>query len=241
MKRHIRDAGSGIRLTLFVIALTCLFAGGLASAIFQPTTAAQDPSLQLNPKPGHSRSSSISQPSTSEDDLTQGLRPLAEDQSGRFSAMPNPSGHVIEVDGEQTVCRDATGQEASAMRLRDPEQRLRAITPKESAALSPAQSLAQSVDGMKIIMRGTQQLEQNPAAKAAFIRAAQRWESLLQSPITVMLDVDFGQTWFGVPYPNQAMLGATYLQQVGGNNTYAELRSSLIIHASSAQEAALYN
>ncbi|MGH9935505.1 MAG: NF038122 family metalloprotease, partial [Blastocatellia bacterium] len=200
MKNHIRYAGSGIKLTLLLTALGCLFAGGLASVIFQPTTAAQDASARLNPKP--------------------------------YASL-----QVIESFGEQTVCRDATEEEARAIEWRDPEQRLLAINHEESATLSPAQSQ----DGLKIILRGTQQLEQNPAAKAAFIRAAQRWEALIQSPITMVIDVDYGPTWFGVSYPDQAMLGATYVQRVGADNMYAELRSSLIIHASSAQEAALYN
>jgi hypothetical protein len=238
MKRHPRYAGSGVKLTLLSIALGCLLAGGLAGAIFQPSSAAQDDSLRLNPKSGHSSPNSISRASTSEGDRTQALRPLAEDQSERFSALPYLSGHVIEVDGDQTVCRDATEEEARAIGQRDPEQRLRAINHEESAALSPAQSQ----DGLKIILRATQQLEQNPAAKAAFIRAAQRWEAVIQSPITVVIDVDYGPTWFGsVPYPDPAMLGATYVQRIGADNMYAELRSSLLIHASSAQEAALYN
>ncbi|MGH9936531.1 MAG: NF038122 family metalloprotease, partial [Blastocatellia bacterium] len=239
MKGHTRYTLSGIRLTLLSIAFGCLLAGGLASIIFQPTSAAQDGSLRLNPKPGHLSPDSISQTSTSEDDLTGALHPLAEDQSEQFSASPHPDVYVIESDGWQTLCRDATSEEARALMGRDPEQPLRAINDEETSALSPEQSAAQSTDGLKIILRGTQQLEQNPAAKAAFIRAAQKWEAVIQSPITVVIDVDFGPTWFGQPFSGE--LGVTDAQDIGNSAGYPSVRSALIARASNAQEAALYN
>ncbi len=239
MKRHTRYTGSGIKLTLILIALGCLLAVGLASAIFQPTSAAQDDSLRLDPKSGHSTPESVSPPATFGEDLTQALHSLAADQSGKFSASPHPEGHVIESDGWQTVCRDANEEEARAMRQRDPESPLRAINDEESYALSQGQSPSQSVDGLKIILRGTPQLEQNPAAKAAFIRAAQRWEAVIQSPITVVIDVDYGPTWFGESFGQS--LGLTDVQRIGSNASYAGFRSALIGRASNAQEAALYN
>jgi uncharacterized protein (TIGR03437 family) len=235
MKRHKRYAGSGIKLALLLIALGCLLAGGLASAIFQPTSAAQDDSLQLDPKSRHSAPDSVSPPATFVADLTQALHPLAKDQSGKFSASPHPVGHVIESDGGQIVCRDATEEETRVMRQRDPEPQLRAINHEESSALSPAQSQ----DGMKIILRGTPQLEQTPAAKAAFIRAAQRWEAVIQSPITVVIDVDYGPTRFGEPFGQ--VLGSTDVQWIGSNTAYPGLRSALIGRASNAQEVSLYN
>ncbi|MGH9850823.1 MAG: NF038122 family metalloprotease, partial [Blastocatellia bacterium] len=239
MKRHTRYAGSGIKLTLLLIALGCLLAGGLASAIFQPTSAAQDDSLRLNPKTGHSTPDSVSRSTTFVEDMTKAMHPLAEDQSGKFFASPYPSGHVIELDGDGTVCRDATEEEARAMQQRDPEPQLRAINDEESSALSRAQSPSQSVDGLKIILRGTPQLEQNPAAKVAFIRAAQRWEAVIQSPITLVIDVDFGPTRFGQPYSGE--LGSTGTQEIGSDTGYPSFRTALIGRASSAQESALYN
>src|SRR5262249_46643879 len=115
------------------------------------------------------------------------------------------------------------------------EQQPRAINHEESTALPSAQS----ADGMKIILRGTPQLEQFPAAKAAFIRAAQRWEAGIQSPITVIIDVDFGPTRVGEPFPPN-IIGNTDPQEIGGN-VYPAARSALIGRASNAQEAALYN
>ncbi len=235
MKYHTPYAGSGIRLALLLIALGCLLAGGLASAIFQPSSAAQDASMQLNPKPGHSSPNSISRTLPPQDDLTHALHPLADNQSEQFYALPYPTGQVIESENGQIVCRDATEEEARAMQQRDPEQQLRAINDEETSALSRAQSQ----NGLKIILRGTPQLEQTPAAKAAFIRAAQRWEALIQSPITVVIDVDFGPTRFGQPYDGE--YGSTQVQNIGSNTAYPNVRSALIGRASNAQEAALYN
>src|SRR5262245_28779911 len=235
MNRHTRRAVPGVRLTLLLITLGCLLAGSLAGAIFQPSSAAQDDSLRLNPKPGHSAPDANSQPEIYDGDLTQALHPLANSQSEQFSARPNPGGYVIEWDGGQIACRDATEEEARAMRRRAPEEQPRAINHEESTALSSAQS----ADGMKIILRGTPQLEQFPAAKAAFIRAAQRWEAVIQSPITVIIDVDFGPTRFGEAFPPN-VIGNTDSQDIGGN-VYPGARTALIGRASNAQEAALYN
>src|SRR5262245_18338732 len=231
MKSQMRYAVSGIRSILFLTVLGCLLAGGLASAILESTLAAQDPSRRLNPKPGQSSYKSSSQASTYEGDLTSVLHPIADNESVRFSASPDQAGHVIaDVDGH-SVCRDATEAEASESVQRDPEQPLHAIHGEESSGLSPAQSQ----DGLKIVLRGTSQLEEFSEAKAAFIRAAKRWEAVIQSPITVVIDMDFGPTWFGEPFPGPR-LGYTYGQTIGANNAYPELRSALLLRASSAQE-----
>jgi hypothetical protein len=62
--------------------------------------------------------------------------------------------------------------------------------------------------GLKIILRATDQLMQNPDAILAFRRAAARWERVITTPITTVLDVDYGTTRFGAPY-NPGVLGST--------------------------------
>jgi len=62
--------------------------------------------------------------------------------------------------------------------------------------------------GLDIILRGTTQLEGNPAAKQAFINAAAAWEQKLQNPVTITIDVDYGPTRFGTPYGSN-VLGST--------------------------------
>ena len=93
--------------------------------------------------------------------------------------------------------------------------------------------------GLRIVLHGTSQLEQNQTAKNAFIVAANRWEAIISTPITVVIDVDFGPTFFGTAYPDSSILGATGLAAVTG--PYSDLRQRLINGASTAAEQQLYN
>ncbi|MBS1791411.1 MAG: NF038122 family metalloprotease [Acidobacteria bacterium] len=241
MKGHTRYATLNVRRILLLIVLACLLAGGLAGIIFQSGSAAQDNSLRLNPKNSSITTTVISQDETWQGDLTGAKHPLAALASEQLHAEKEKSGYVIETDGAQSQCRTATREETQTMQQRDPEQQLHAITHEETAGLLHTQTQVQSGNGLKIILRTTPQLEQFPAAKAAFIRAAQHWESLIQTPITVVIDVDYGPTWFGVPYDSPNILGSTDEQYVVGSALYPAVRTSLIARASSTQESALYN
>lgn len=218
-------ATTSTRLTLLVITLACLLAAGLSSIMSRSTSAAQDDSLRLNPKPKQSRSKT-------EDNPKRAVQRLVEEQDEPLQAAPYSAGLVIEWNAGQAVCRDATEEETRAMQARDLEELLRALNREETAS-------AQSQEGMKIILRGTNQLEQFPAAKAAFIRAAGRWEAMIQSPITLVIDVDYGPTRFGQPFGG--VLGSTDVQFIGSIQNYPATRAALIERASNAQEAALYN
>lgn len=96
--------------------------------------------------------------------------------------------------------------------------------------------------GLKITLRGTQQLEGFPEAKAAFQRAAAKWEAIIRTPITIILDVDFGTTRFGTPYPS-GVLGSTGTQTLPltGPDLYLAVRDSLLEVADNAQQTAVYN
>ena len=67
---------------------------------------------------------------------------------------------------------------------------------------------AASLRGVKIILRATDQLMQYPDAILAFRRAAARWERVLTTPMTTVLDVDYGSTRFGVAF-SAGVLGST--------------------------------
>ncbi|MFN7621671.1 MAG: NF038122 family metalloprotease, partial [Acidobacteriota bacterium] len=95
--------------------------------------------------------------------------------------------------------------------------------------------------GLKIILRATSQLENNTRAKEAFIRAAAYWESIITSPITVIIDVDYGPTRFGVPYPNANVIGSTSSQTLGTSTLYTSMRSRLIERAANAQQSQIFN
>lgn len=65
-----------------------------------------------------------------------------------------------------------------------------------------------SGQGLDIVLRGTPQLLQFPDAVAAFELAAQRFEAFIANPITVVIDVDYGPTRFGLPW-GAGVLGST--------------------------------
>ena len=93
--------------------------------------------------------------------------------------------------------------------------------------------------GLRIVLNGTTQLNQNEQARNAFIVAANRWEAVIATPITVVIDVDYGLTFFGQPYDDPDILGATASSSFNGS--YSDLRQRLIDTASTNSETELYN
>lgn len=82
---------------------------------------------------------------------------------------------------------------------------------QQSAALqelpreASVQRSSNARNGLFLILRGTSGLEQNAPAKAAFQRAAGKWEYLIQDQISVAVNVDFGSTYFNEPFPSGAL------------------------------------
>jgi hypothetical protein len=132
-------------------------------------------------------------------------------------------------DGDAS-CREATNDDEKLLVRGDLGNDLHQITPPRLLA----------ADGLTITLRATQQLESFPQAKAAFIRAAAAWEALIKNPLTILMDVDFGTSRFGTPFPS-GVLGATSSQALKDATGYANVRSKLIAGATSDQERALYN
>ncbi|MEW6207995.1 MAG: NF038122 family metalloprotease, partial [Acidobacteriota bacterium] len=146
--------------------------------------------------------------------------------------IAEPEGFVYYASNGEAICRPATAEEARAMNERDPDAPMWVITRK---GLSP------QVGEINIVLRGTAQLDSFPQARDGFLAAANRWIARLQStvPITIIIDVDFGPTRFGTPFPSN-VLGSTGTQALFNPAGYADVRNRLITGAS-AQEAALYN
>ncbi|HZS07346.1 MAG TPA: NF038122 family metalloprotease [Blastocatellia bacterium] len=221
MKSKLRHPGTGMRSLLLLIVAGCLLAAGLAGGDVRPASAARHAAPQTDAP------------------LIQELRadaprPAAQSQ-GQLQFTPLEGGTVLELRDGQMSCRAATAEEAQTMQ-RDPHQELHALSEEALAAASPEPVR----NGLKIILRGTAQLEQYPEAKAAFLRAARTWESLIQNPITVVIDVDFGPTSFVGPF-GENQYGYTRFQRGFAANYYPTLRSILMRSAGSPQEAALYN
>src|SRR5215216_2579948 len=136
-------------------------------------------------------------------------------------------------DEGKVGCREASEEETRALKRRA-DQSLHVISPSRSKILS-----AEST-GLQIILRATSQLENYPSAKTAFLNAAAAWESLIDSPVTVVIDVDFGPTWFGEKYDTN-VLGQTDSQDLGDNSIYGEVRNALVGLGISDDRVSLYN
>ena len=119
-----------------------------------------------------------------------------------------------------------------ALRGRDDSNEMKSLESTTGLKLLPSA-------GLRIVLHGTLQLENTPVAKNAFIVAANRWEAVVANPITVVIDVDYGPTFFGTPYPSPGILGATGSSFHVG--PFSDLRQHLISGASNSNEALLYN
>jgi hypothetical protein len=177
-------------------------------------------------------------------------------------------GFIVNQMNGVTVCRDATPEELLRINQRDPNQKLRPINHpelfrglskdgagssdapdlgtqsmnaegQESETATSPQAALQPSAGLRIILRGTDQLKANQAAVDAFNKAANNWEAIIITPITIVIDVDYGTTRFGQPWDSDKTLGSTS----GGGSpvlSYSGLRSRLVSGQSNADETALY-
>jgi hypothetical protein len=138
----------------------------------------------------------------------------------------------------ELACREASPLERSVLE-RANTTGLRPINHPELISKSTNQVITNVLpEHLTIILRATSQLNGFPAAKSAFIAAAQNWESRIKSPVTIYVDVDFGATFFGEPWPED-VLGATDSPTIARD--YASVRAQLIAGASNPAETSIYN
>jgi hypothetical protein len=104
---------------------------------------------------------------------------IAAAATPQFERMEEPT-YLIEARGDQVSCRLATAREARELQPAGVPMHL----------IYPAPGQISTSAGLKINLQSTAQLDGFPAAKAAFVRAAQIWESRIANPITVTIDVD---------------------------------------------------
>jgi uncharacterized protein (TIGR03437 family) len=141
--------------------------------------------------------------------------------------------YVIVNTKDGIVCRQMTVLESQQLKMSEARTGLEVI--------SGDRLNSQQQQGLKIMLRATSQLDQFPTAKEVFLRAAAKWESIIQSPITVVIDVDFGPTIFGTPFPSPSIIGGTDPQRLTGTNLYNGLRTSLLIQSSSSRQSDILN
>ena len=150
-------------------------------------------------------------------------------QLGPYALEPQADRmYMVEQSAGQLHCRVASDDENAAMQARD----------ESVKRIYPTSKMQSNAGAFHIVLEGTAQLDTFPAAKAAFIKAAQIWESRINNPLTVTIQVDFGPTRFGTPYPNPNILGSTQSRQYYVN--YPVARSAVSARADNASETALY-
>lgn len=141
---------------------------------------------------------------------------------------PNALGTFVRksVGEGRTVCIEATREQASGLKARDANLPLASLVQDHQAT------------GLRIVLRATAGLQNSAAAREAFVRAAGQWEALIQTPATIIVDVDFGPTLFGSSFDDD-VVSATDVQILAGNSLYPSVRDALISGADSSDELAL--
>ena len=112
--------------------------------------------------------------------------------------------HIVTVLPDGSLgCDVATEAQAEALRLADRSARTVRLTPLPSLNRP-------GVSPFRIVIRATDQLLARPEALLAFRRAAARWERIIQTPVTTVIDLDYGPDRFGSgPYPPGAIASAS--------------------------------
>lgn len=150
--------------------------------------------------------------------------------SSKLHPYPEAGKFILYKTSLGSECRIATPEEVK--KLYDDTN--------SGAVLHPISPLKANAGGLNIILMGTSQLESFPAAKAGFIRAAANWQAIIQSPITIVINVDFGSRRFGQSYP-PGVIGSTNSQDIGANDIYSDVRDGLVSSATSATQSTLYS
>jgi len=143
------------------------------------------------------------------------------------TAPPNPGieyDHFMvyqAADGD-TICREATLAERQQLEQINPKN-LQQFNHLDNNAVALSQP-DNAVGHLTIILEGTQNLNDNAPAKAAFDRAAAAWEAVINSPVTIYVQADFGPTNFGDPW-GSSTLASTSSPSVG-NVAYSTVRNN---------------
>jgi hypothetical protein len=206
-----------LRLRVFLVCLLALLvtAAGLASfvASAQIDTAA-------NNFAGNDKGSASSQAFV--------MTMNAQGEATCRVATPSERRQIMQRSGQVYVIYEGAPRRDAA----NANSRGQAVPPAQLPNLQPSA-------GLRIVLHGTSQINQSQAAKNAFIVAANHWEALISTPVTVVLDVDFGTTFFGSPFSSSEVLGATGTEE--DTRAYPEVRERLLANSPTAAETQLYN
>lgn len=154
-----------------------------------------------------------------------------------FSTQPDNDYFMLYAGANgDTICRVASAAERSELEKITPKN-LHQINHLGDKSTGLSADADNAVSHLTIILRATTNLENNPAAKAAFIRAASNWENIINSPVTIFIDADFGPDNFGQAWPT-GVLGST--SAPSATFSYSFVRNQLIA-GETATTAPVYN
>jgi hypothetical protein len=156
----------------------------------------------------------------------------ATGSQGQWSNDAASDAFVYEAHGGMAVCRPASVDEALEINDQYRDADLHVIS-------RPGYQ-TQVGGSLNIVLRGTTQLDSFPQARDAFLRAADTWKSKIDAAITVVIDVDFGPTRFGQPYPS-GVLGSTGTQALFSSDGYSDIRAGLVSRSAGTDYSALIN
>jgi hypothetical protein len=152
---------------------------------------------------------------------------------------PSDNDHFLlyqDANGD-TVCRQATPSEARELDKINPTD-LRPINHLDAISTKGGIRAEDLPSHLTIILRATPNLQANAPAMAAFTRAAQAWENLVSSPVTIYIDADVGPNNFGQAWES-GVLGAT--SSPSNTFAYSTIRSTLLAGANTPGKQAVYN
>jgi hypothetical protein len=167
--------------------------------------------------------------------LTLGVRAQTiSPGKGQYVAPPELSQAFViyQTPGGETICRDASPAEAREINRATNAPRRQINHLKEDSYPTANATSA----GLTIVLRAPTDHALDPRAQQAFVNAAAKWEALVNDPITVYIDVDFGATAFGTSFPSANVLGLT--SSSGFLVNYSAVRQRLISHAPAGSEEA---
>jgi hypothetical protein len=153
---------------------------------------------------------------------------------------PSDNDHFLlyQDNNGDTVCRKATLSEGRELDKIKPFG-LRPINHLDTDFSKSGDLQATALPAhLTIILLATDQLEANTPAKAAFIRAAQAWENVVTTPVTIYIKADVGPKNFGQDWET-GVLGATGSPSVSVG--YTTLRATMNSIANTPAKQAVYN
>jgi hypothetical protein len=166
--------------------------------------------------------------------LVLNLTPALSQRPGNRAAWVGPyklGAFVHRLSDGRSTCLEAGLEQAQILKERDTNSPLTVLT--------PASDPSRFRPGLKIVLRGTSQLQSAPHAIEALKRAAARWENVIQTVATIVIDVDYGVTFFGGEFENGVAV-ITDAQVLGGNALYPAVRDYLISGPYTPEEKSFY-